>query len=131
MRASLRHGRNKNKFASRESGAKVIRVFRFFATFFLTLLLCGASFGQGNDASLSGTVTDASHAAVANARVTARNKSTNWSQQVSTDSSGSYAFLTMPIGTYVVTIEQSGFNTATAELTLETAQKGGKMWSCR
>jgi hypothetical protein len=98
---------------------------------FLRLLLvsvflfvsCGVTFAQGTDTSLTGVVTDPSHAAVSNAKVTARNKSTNWVQEVTTDSFGSYSFLNLPIGPYVLTVEQAGFNTATLELTLETAQK--------
>jgi len=105
-------------------GAKVIRVVKFIALSVFVLLRCSAVRGQGTDASLTGVVTDPSHAAVSNVKVTARNKSTNWNQEVTTDSSGSYSFLSMPIGQYSITVELNGFNTATAELVLETAQKG-------
>src|SRR5215475_6447173 len=81
-------------------------------------------FAQGTDASLTGLVTDSSHAIISNAKVTAKNKSTNWTQEVTTDATGFYSFLSIPIGGYTLTVEQSGFSTATVELTLETAQKG-------
>jgi hypothetical protein len=86
-------------------------------------LFFSTTYGQGTDASLAGSITDQSHAAVPNARVTARNKSTNYSQEVQTDGSGNYSFLNLPIGAYTLTVERDGFGTATAELTLETAQK--------
>ena len=87
------------------------------------LLLMPASHAQGNDASLTGLVTDQSNAAVANAKVTARNRSTNYSQEVRTDVAGSYSFLSLPIGEYTLSVEREGFGTATTEVTLETAQK--------
>ena len=94
----------------------------------LTFLGCLLAFpfcgwGQGTDASLTGTVTDSSHAAIAGARLTARNTSTNFVQEVATDAAGSYSFLSLPIGTYTLTVEQEGFKKATVDLTLETAEK--------
>ena len=90
---------------------------------FVLLLVLPASHAQGNDASLTGLVTDQSRGAVADAKVTARNKSTNYSQEVRTDSAGSYSFLSLPIGEYTLSVEREGFGTATTEVTLETAQK--------
>ena len=101
----------------------MIRALKVITVSLFVFLLCTVSFGQGTDASLTGIVTDPSHAAVASAKVTARNKSTNWSETVTTEDSGFYSFLNLPIGPYVITVEQNGFNTATVELTLETAQK--------
>ena len=98
----------------------------FFRLLMIPFLVCAAAhvlLGQGTDATLSGIVTDPSHAAVTNAKVTARNKSTNLSQVVTTDGSGAFSFLNLPIGPYIVTVEQQGFNSAAVEITLETAQK--------
>src|SRR6185369_2390841 len=95
------------------------------------VLLCPFGFSQGTDASLTGTVTDPSHAAISNAKVTARNKSTNLTQIATTDTSGSYSFLTLPIGTYAVAVEQSGFDTASLDLVLETAQKARQDFELR
>lgn len=93
-----------------------------------TLLVClflilSVSYGQGTDSSLAGLVTDQSQGGVADAKVTARNKSTNYSQEIRTNAGGAYSFLNLPIGNYVVTVEREGFKSATAEVTLETAQK--------
>src|SRR5215813_2912361 len=105
-------------------GAQLNRVVKLVAVFVFAVLFSSTSSAQGNDASLTGIVTDPTHAAVSNARITAKNKLTNWSQEVTTDGSGSYSFLSMPIGQYLITVESDGFNAATVEMTLETAQKG-------
>ena len=95
------------------------------------VLLCPLSFSQATEASLTGIVTDPSHAAISNAKVTVRNKSTNLTQTATTDTSGSYSFLTLPIGTYAVTVEQTGFDTASLDLVLETAQKARQDFELR
>jgi hypothetical protein len=104
---------------------------RVFAMLVMWVLLCSLSFSQGTDASLSGIVTDPSHAAISNAKVTVRNKSTNLTQTATTDPSGNYSFLTLPIGIYAVTVEQSGFDTASLDLVLETAQKARQDFELR
>jgi outer membrane receptor protein involved in Fe transport len=104
---------------------------RVFTMLVMWVLLCSFSFSQGTDASLSGIVTDPSHAAISNAKVTVRNKSTNLTQTGTTDPSGNYSFLTLPIGTYAVTVEQSGFDTASLDLVLETAQKARQDFELR
>jgi outer membrane receptor protein involved in Fe transport len=104
---------------------------RVFTMLAMWVLLCPFSFSQGTDASLTGIVTDPSHAAIANATVTVRNKSTNLTQTATTDTSGNYSFLTLPIGTYAVTVEQTGFDTASLDLVLETAQKARQDFELR
>jgi hypothetical protein len=88
-------------------------------------LLCCTSpvIGQVNEASLTGLVTDESQAVVVNATVTAQNKATNFTQIAHTDPSGFYSFLSLPIGAYIVKVEQTGFDASSAEIVLETAQK--------
>jgi len=73
---------------------------RVSAVLYLFLFLCPLGLAQSNDASLTGSITDQSHSAVVNAKVTARNKSTNFTQSVTTDASGNYSFLRLPIGNY-------------------------------
>jgi hypothetical protein len=104
---------------------------RVFVLLYLFLAICPFGFAQGNEASLTGSITDQSHAAVANAKVSVRNKSTNFTQTVTTDSSGNYSFLSLPIGNYEVKVEQSGFDTASAEMVLETAQKARQDFELR
>jgi hypothetical protein len=78
---------------------------------------------QVNNASLSGLVNDSSQAVISGASVIVKNKSTNVSRKVKTDGTGYYSFPTLPVGDYEVTAEQTGFQTAVEQVTLETAQK--------
>jgi Carboxypeptidase regulatory-like domain len=64
--------------------------------------------------SIRGTVTDPAGGAVPQVTVTATNMATNVSQQVKTQGDGSYNFLQLPIGDYVVKVEITGFKTFTA-----------------
>ena len=66
-------------------------------------------FGQAATASISGRVTDASGAAVPNATVTIKNTATSATQTASTDEQGRYALLDLPIGTYDLTLNKTGF----------------------
>lgn len=65
--------------------------------------------GQTITGSVNGTVTDASGAAVAGAKVTATDVSTNVSQTAETSSSGVYNIRFLQVGQYKVTIESNGF----------------------
>jgi Carboxypeptidase regulatory-like domain/TonB-dependent Receptor Plug Domain len=101
----------------------VISLQRILLYVCVVLLLVSPAIAQVNDASLTGIVADQSQAAIANATVTARNQATNFTQVVQTDASGYYSFLSLPIGSYVVTVKQNGFEPVSAEILLQTAQK--------
>ena len=79
----------------------------------LAVLMSPALVAQ-NTADILGTVTDASGAAVANAKVTAKNAGTNASRSVQTSPSGDYSFTLLPVGTYSLTVEATGFKTYSA-----------------
>ncbi|MEW6128064.1 MAG: TonB-dependent receptor [Acidobacteriota bacterium] len=90
----------------------------------LSMLASLTVFAQVSTASLTGLVTDSQGAAVANAAIKATNKTTNFSQTTTTNSSGYYTFATLPIGSYSLTVEVQGFKKVTNEgLTLEVGQK--------
>src|SRR5207237_5455214 len=59
-----------------------------------------------------GTVTDASGAVVSGAQVTVRNANTGLERTTRTSADGSYSVPELPIGTYAVTVSQSGFQTS-------------------
>src|SRR5690348_4662676 len=59
-----------------------------------------------------GTVTDPNGAVVAGAKVTAKNTSTGLERSTITDEAGNYTIPELPIGTYELRVEQSGFATA-------------------
>ncbi len=64
---------------------------------------------QATDSNLVGTVTDASGAAVANAKVVATNKDTNVKYPTTSDTSGDYRLNNLPVGRYDVTATANGF----------------------
>src|SRR5215467_4091512 len=70
-------------------------------------------FGQTSFGRISGTVFAPDGSVVAGAQVTVRNSDTQLTRQTSTDSQGFYVFTELPIGTYSVDINQSGFSKAT------------------
>jgi hypothetical protein len=80
------------------------------AVFALLALTCSA-FAQIQNGQFSGTVTDPTGAAVGNAKVTVTNEATGLSSSTTTNQSGSYTVKELPIGTYKLTAEASGFKT--------------------
>lgn len=62
---------------------------------------------------LLGTVTDPQGSVVQGATVTAKNVGTGIERTTTTDTDGNYLFTEMPIGTYEVTVTQTGFATQT------------------
>ncbi len=76
-----------------------------FALFAGTGCLCA----QAVNATLLGTVTDASGAVVIDARVTATEVETNINRSSQTNNSGNYTFPDLPPGRYSVVVESPGF----------------------
>jgi len=75
-----------------------------------------------NSAGVSGRVEDQTGASVASASVTLNNLDRNQSVSTTTDEDGRFRFLYMPVGSYQLRVESSGFSTATAALTLSVGQ---------
>ncbi len=75
---------------------------------YLFLSLLGvASAGVGG--SISGTVNDPSGAAIPQAYVTLLNAATNARQSLTTDARGAFTFPVLPVGGYVLEVNQAGF----------------------
>jgi outer membrane receptor protein involved in Fe transport len=70
-----------------------------------------AAMGQIQNGQFTGTVTDASGAALAGAKVTMTNSATNLSVSTTTNGTGVYYAKELPIGVYKITVEASGFRT--------------------
>jgi hypothetical protein len=68
-----------------------------------------ALFGQAGTGTITGTVTDVSGAAIANAPVDVRNTDTNVPYPTVTTETGAYTVLRLPPGPYTVTITAPGF----------------------
>jgi Carboxypeptidase regulatory-like domain len=85
--------------------------------------LNGAAFAQTGAASITGLLTDQSGAAVPAATVTATNQATNVPYTAVSNDAGNYTITSVPVGTYVVKAELSGFKTATTKpIPLEAKQ---------
>jgi carboxypeptidase family protein/TonB-dependent receptor-like protein len=76
----------------------------------LTVLLSNPLYAQVAGATLGGTVTDASGAAVPNANVSIKNTATGVARDISADSSGYYSAPNLLPGTYDITVAASGFS---------------------
>src|SRR5436190_18570676 len=82
-------------------------------TVLLWLLLFSSSLlAQTFRGTILGTVSDPQGAVVAGAKVTVHNVDTGLERITQTSADGSYSVPELPIGTYTVTVTQSGFQTA-------------------
>jgi len=91
------------------------------ALFLFSFALGGLAHAQST-ASLNGTVTDPTGAAVPNARVVATNQATGVGSATQTDAAGAYLFPSLQIGTYRLEVTVSSFQTAAiTNLKLEVA----------
>lgn len=88
-----------------------------FRTFLSTLLALAASSSlltaQFTTASLGGSISDSSGAAVPEATVTVRNTGTGFTQTAQSGVTGSYLFSRLPLGTYELRVEKTGFGSQT------------------
>ena len=84
----------------------------FIGSLLVVLVICASpALGQTGTSGISGTVRDVNGAVVPNATVTAKNEATNVSQNQNTTDAGLYAFTSLPVGNYTITVEKSGFKT--------------------
>ena len=77
------------------------------------LLFAAMSLAQTTSTSILGTVTDPSGAAVANAKVKAKQMLTGIVREDITSQSGDYSFPLIDVGTYEVSVEFAGFKNLT------------------
>jgi len=78
---------------------------------FILALVCavGFAFGQTGTTSLRGSVTDKTGAVIAGARVNLRNNDTSLERTTTAGPNGTYEFLALPPGTYLLTVEKENF----------------------
>src|ERR1700731_4536805 len=77
----------------------------------LSLLLPVTAFSQQTLGGITGTVTDASGATIADTQVTLVADATKLTRSQTTNSGGSYDFVSLPIGAYALTFSHDGFET--------------------
>src|ERR1700674_1811445 len=80
----------------------------------VVMVLAVVAVGQSFRGGILGTLTDASGASVADAKVTAINTGTGLARESTTDADGNYNFTELPLGTYSITATKQGFRTKTA-----------------
>jgi len=85
----------------------------FYLLWLFCLFACG-SFAQSDigGATLNGTVADASGARVAGAKITVSNSATGFTRTIESNETGLYSFSRLPVGTYDVSAELTGFKLA-------------------
>ncbi len=86
----------------------IARIFRVAAVFIAIQI---AVFGQTFRGGISGTVADASGAAIAGAEVKLLGTDTGLTRSVTSTSDGSFLFQDLPLGKYSVTVSNAGFQT--------------------
>jgi outer membrane receptor for ferrienterochelin and colicin len=84
---------------------------QFCLAVFAVLALTFSAFAQVQNGQFTGTVTDPTGAAIANAKVTVTNEGTNLTVSATTNSGGNYTAKELPIGSYKLTVEAPGFKT--------------------
>jgi hypothetical protein len=95
----------------RRAEAKLSRQFTICIIAGLVLMCTAAmpSLAQFTTARFSGTVTDETGAVIPDAVVTVRSVATGYMQSTNSDSTGSYLFPALPIGTYQLKVEKNGY----------------------
>src|SRR5215469_12263016 len=87
-------------------------------------LFSSSAWPQTQLATVFGTITDATGAAISEAHVTIRNQSTGLKRETPTDLTGQYRIAGLPTGNYSVRVEKEGFQTQVREgITLASASE--------
>jgi hypothetical protein len=87
----------------------LIHPFRLLLTLLMALSLCSVLNAQLSTATLFGTVTDPTGAAVPNATVTLTQTDTNFTRTITTKADGTYREEFLPLGPYKIAVTASGF----------------------
>lgn len=96
---------------------------RFLGQVVVVLLAISAPAWTQTTAMVSGTVTGAGGAAVANATVTVKNAATGQSLETRSDAGGAYTVANLAPGDYEVSVAAEGFGTRTEKVTLAAGAK--------
>jgi len=95
---------------------------RFLAAIFLSWLLAIPAFADLTG-DVQGTVTDASGARVADAKVTIKNIGTGATRTVTTGSEGEFSIPQLQIGAHLITVEKDGFKTFSQQVVVRSGEK--------
>ena len=75
----------------------------------LLLSLTSPLFAQSTGGRMNGQVEDSTGALLQDATITLTNQATGVSEKTTSDKSGSFSFLQLPVGQYTITVEHAGF----------------------
>lgn len=108
---------HKSSRGFRSSKLKFVpRIASFLSVFMLALAFAlspKGAFGQAEQGTITGTIRDTSGAVIPNAKVTAREESTQTATSTVSNGSGYYTIPFLAPGTYDITAEANGFSAAT------------------
>jgi len=90
----------------------------FSAKCLLLSLVVPAQLYAADVGSVRGVVHDSKHIPVARAQVAIKAAASEWAQTATTDERGEFAFMTVPIGDYVLTVTQADFVTTSQVVTV-------------
>ncbi len=79
---------------------------------FFVIGCSSTTFAQQTLGGITGTITDSSGSTIPDANVTAVEDSTHLTRTATSNSSGTYAFVNLPIGSYTLTYTRDGFDSA-------------------
>jgi hypothetical protein len=97
-----------------------VSLFSLFCVLFLSATL---TFGQTDTGQITGTITDATGAVVAGAKVSVKSASTGLTHEVTSNSSGLYTVSSLRPDTYTVTVQAPGFQTFVEHVTVLVGSK--------
>jgi len=101
----------------------VLALSLFAAAGFLTNWVAVSGYAQSNiSGDISGTIMDASGAAVPNAQITVTNVDKNTQSAATSDPSGNFRIALLPPGRYKISATASGFSTATANASVTAGE---------
>jgi hypothetical protein len=101
----------KKKQSSFAGSSVAVRRFRLSIVFSALFFLTGISLAQVDRSTLSGTVTDQSGRLLPETHITVLQNSSQLQRETISDSTGNYGIPELPVGTYTVAFEHSGFQT--------------------
>jgi TonB dependent receptor/Carboxypeptidase regulatory-like domain/TonB-dependent Receptor Plug Domain len=76
-------------------------------------LTCSSALWAADVGSVRGVVHDSQHLPIAQAAVRLKSATSDWEQSSSTDEHGEFAFMTVPLGDFVLSVSQSDYATTT------------------
>jgi hypothetical protein len=98
--------------SDRRKACSMFRHASICVSLFFVCIFARVALAQVGTGAITGSVTDSSQAAVANATVTARNVQTNVVFKTKTNSAGAYNVPTVPIGAYELEVGAEGFKSS-------------------